>query len=193
MRNLFVSFFVLSSLFSSSQVKKPAAVPVYTVKTDVEKMARDYYAHFYYTKGDKLSENESAVIYSCKVVPKDAVQSTIIQYKSEVNDYSWQADMISTEEYSKAVSKYKTLYNQINGASFSMHDGKTYKIKGQYDAPDESRRFASSILEMDVKERDLKRLKIEVSLEYNMPNWIVKILIYEKEEDEEIRPSERTN
>ena len=101
--------------------------------------------------------------------------------------------MMNTDDYDKAVAKYKQIYRQLNGANLPMNDGKTCKIKGPYDAPDDDRAFASSILEPDVKEKYLQRLKIEVALNYNMPEWTVKILIYEKESDEDIRPTEETS
>ncbi|MGH2566542.1 MAG: hypothetical protein ACRDE5_18630, partial [Ginsengibacter sp.] len=62
---------------------------------------------------------------------------------------------------------------------------------GDYDAPDEERGFASSILEADVNENYLKKLKIEVALNYNMSGWSVRILVYEKESDADIRPTEK--
>lgn len=192
MRKIIILLSVLVSATTFAQpAKQTTKPPAYTVKTDVEKMARDYYGHFFYTKGDKIEENDVLVQYTCKVLPQGAVQSTITQYKSGVNDYSWQADMMNTEDYAKAVAKYKQLYSQLNGSSFAMHDGKTYKIKGDYDAPDESRGFASSILQLEVKERDLRRLKIEVAITYLMPNWNVRLLIYEKDDDEEMRPTEK--
>ena len=97
---------------------------------------------------------------------------------------------MNTDDYDKAVALYKQIYHQLNGANFVMNDGKTCKIKGLYDAPDEDRSFASSILEPDAKEKYLQRLKIEIALNYNMPEWSVKIFVYEKESDEDIRPTE---
>ena len=99
--------------------------------------------------------------------------------------------MMNTDYYDKAVARYKQIYRELNGAKYVMNDGKTYRIKGPYDTPD-NRAFASSILEPDVQEKYLQRLKIEVALNYNMPGWSVKILVYEKESDEDIRPGEGT-
>ena len=100
--------------------------------------------------------------------------------------------MLNTDDYEKAVEKYKQIYHELNGVSFVMHDGKAWKFKGAYDTPDNDRSFASSMLEPDVNEKVLQRLKIEVALNYNMPDWTVKILVYEKESDEDIRPTGTT-
>lgn len=175
---------------ASSTTGKPAPV-ISGIKSDIEKVARDYYAKFYYTKGDKIGETESTVEFRSKVNPAGAQQVKVIQYKGNKNDYSWQAVLLRTEDFDKASAKYKDLYRQLNGSSFAMHDGKTYKIAGFYDTPEESRGFASSLLHLDVKQKDLRRLKIEVALNYNMPEWTVAVYVYEKEEDEDMRPSDK--
>lgn len=163
------------------------------LKPDIETVARDYYDHFFNIKGKKISETESTIEYNSKVKPQGSLESTITQIKSIQNVYTWQALMLNTEDYDKAVDKYKQIYQQLNGASFIMHDGKAWKFMGDYDTPDEERSFASSILEPDVNEKYLRKLKIEVALNYYMPEWSVKILVYEKESDEDIRPSEKQN
>ena len=162
------------------------------IKPDIEKVAKDYYSHFDGIKGEKISESINTIEYESKVIPQDATESIIVQIKGLQNVYSWQATMLQTEEYEKAVEKYKQIYNQLNGANFLMDDHTSWKFKGIYDAPDYSRAFASSVLQPDVADKVLQRLKVEVALSYNMPEWTVKILVYEKEADEDIRPTERS-
>jgi hypothetical protein len=160
------------------------------IRDDIEKVARDYYDHFYNIKGEKISETESTIEYKSKVVPQDASESIITEIKSMQNVYSWHATMLVTDNYEKAVEKYKQIYRQLNGASFTMYDKTAWKFNGPYDTPDEGRAFASSILQADAAEKALQRLKVEVALNYNMPEWTVKILVYEKENDADIRPTE---
>ena len=161
------------------------------IKLDIEKVARDYYGNFNDIKGEKLSETENTIEYGSKVIPAGATESTILEIKGLQNAYSWQATMLQTEDFEKAVEKYKQLYNQLNGANFRMDDNKSWKFRGKYDVPDEGRAFASSVLQPDVAEKVLQRLKVEVALNYTMPEWTVKVLVYEKEPDEDIRPTER--
>ena len=160
------------------------------IRSDIQKVARDYYDHFYNIKGEKISETESTIEYKSKVVPQDATESIITEIKSMQNVYSWHATMLVTDNYEKAVEKYKQIYRQLNGASFTMYDNKAWKFNGPYDTPDEARAFASSILQPDAAEKALQRLKVEVALNYNLPEWTVKILVYEKENDADIRPTE---
>jgi hypothetical protein len=57
--------------------------------------------------------------------------------------------------------------------------------------PDENRAFASSILELNGTNHDLQLFKVEVALTYTMPEWFVKLMIYEKVADKDIRPTIR--
>ena len=192
MKKLCSLLLIITTLQLTAQNKLPLLKISHTIKPDIEKVAGDYYDHFYNIKGEKISETESTIEYKSKVIPQDALESTITEIKNMYNFYSWQAIMMNTDDYEKAVEKYKQIYGQLNGASFIMHDGKAWKFNGSYDAPDDGRAFASSILEPDVNEKVLQRLKVEVALNYNMPEWTVKILVYEKESDKNIRPTERT-
>ena len=163
-----------------------------TIRPDIEKVARDYYDHFYNIKGEKISESESTIEYQSKVIPQGALESTITQIKSLHNVYSWQATMMNTDDYEKAVEKYKQIYRELNGANFILYNNEAWKFEGAYDTPDESRSFASSILNTDNNDKALQKLKIEVALNYNTTEWSVKILVYEKENDADIRPTEKT-
>jgi hypothetical protein len=192
MKKLFALIFIFSPFHIFAQNKLPLLKGSNTIKPDIEKVARDYYDHFYNIKGEKISETESTIEYQCKIIPQGSLESTITEIKSLHNVYSWQAIMFNTDDYEKAIEKYKQIYRQLNGASFIMHDNKVWKFKGLYDTPDDNRSFASSILEPDTNEKPFQRLKIEVALNYNMPDWTVKILIYEKENDADVRPTENT-
>lgn len=193
MKKLFMMVCIFSNFHLFAQNKLPLLKIANTIKPDIEKVARDYYDHFYNIKGEKISETESTIEYQSKIIPQGSLESTITEIKNLHNVYSWQAIMLNTDDYEKAVEKYKQLYHQLNGSNFKMYDNQSWKFEGLYDAPDDDRSFASSVLEPDVNEKALQRLKIEIALNYNMPEWTVKILVYEKENDADIRPTEKTD
>jgi hypothetical protein len=192
MKKLFSLLLLIITLHLAAQNKLPSLKIANNIKPDIEKVTRDFYDHFYNIIGEKIAETESTIEYQSKVIPAGAVESTIIQVKSLHNVYSWEAVMMNSDNYEKAVEKYKQIYRQLNGVGFVMHDNKTWKFKGNYDEPDDDRSFASSILVADTEEKALQKLKVEVALNYNMPEWTVKVLVYEKESDADIRPTENT-
>jgi len=183
---------IISALNGLAQSKIPLLKFSNTIKPDIEKVASDYYNHFNNIKGEQTDETQNTIEYQSKILSKGAVESSITQIKGLQNVYSWQAVMLNTDDFEKAVEKYRQIYQQLDGASFTMHDRKAWKFTGSYDAPDNARSFVSSILEPDLEDKVLQRLKIEVALNYNMSEWTVKILVYEKENDADIRPTENS-
>lgn len=191
MKKLFSFFLLFITIQLSAQNKITSLKISASIKPDVEKVVGDYYDHFDHTKGAIISETVSTIDYASNVVPLGASESTITEIKSVHNNFSWQAIMFTTEDYKKAAERYKQIYNELNGANYNMHENQRWKFKGSYDAPDDTRAFASSLLEPDKNEKWFKKLKIEVALSYSFPEWTVKVLIYEKENDEDIRPSQK--
>ncbi|HJY21764.1 MAG TPA: hypothetical protein VJ279_02695, partial [Hanamia sp.] len=170
------------------QIKLPALKSSPSVKPDVEKVARDYYQNFNNIKGDTLMQTAGTIEFESKIIPAGSLEATITKY-SDPNSYSWQAIMFQTEDFKEAVSKYKQYYRQLNGANLTFYDRTSSKLTGPYDVPDEDRSFASSILELDSKKHDLQLFKVEVALNYSFPQWTVKIMVYEKIADENMRPT----
>jgi hypothetical protein len=190
MKKIYMLIIVFATLQTLAQTKTPLYKHSTSIKSYIEKVVRDYYDHFNNIIGDKLNETQSTVEYQSKVVPEGATASTILQIKGLNNVYSWQAVMLKTDDYSKAIEKYQQIYIQLNGTKILMQDNKTWKFQGTYDEPDDKRAFASSMLEPDTDDKVIKRLKVEVALNYNMPDWTVMVFVYEKESDEDIRPTE---
>ena len=159
-----------------------------TLKPVVEKVARDYYQNFNNIKGDTVNETESTIEFTSKVAPVDAISTSITKYIDPYS-YTWQATMFQSEDYEAAVEKYKEYYKQLNNCTLTFYDKTSYKLVGDYDTPDESRAFASSILQLDAVNRDLELFKVEVALNYSLPDWTVKVMVYEKVADDKIRPT----
>ena len=180
--------FIFTTVSLSAQIKLAALKSSSSVKPDVEKVARDYYQNFNNIKGDTLMVTTATIDFKSKIIPPGALESTVTKY-SDPNSYSWQATMFQTEDFKEAVSKYKQYYRQLNGANLTFYDRTSSKLTGPYDVPDEDRSFASSILELDARKHELQLFKVEVALNYSFPQWTVKIMVYEKIADENMRPS----
>ncbi|MEO6288542.1 MAG: hypothetical protein ABIO76_01400 [Ginsengibacter sp.] len=189
MKKILGAFFLFYTITAAGQNNISNIKLTSSITTDVGKVATDYYYQFNNIKGEKISETDNIIEYSSKITPHGALESTIIQIKNLENSYSWQALMLDTEDYKQAVTKYKLLYKQLNGARLSFGERKFYTLKGIYDAPDETRGFASTLLALETTESEMRQFKIEVALNYAMPEWSVKIFVYEKEDDADIRPT----
>lgn len=188
MKSLFTLTLIIAVFAVNAQPKLSKPKSSSSVKPVVEKVARDYYQNFNNIKGDTVNQTGNTIEFTSKVAPVGALSTSITKYITPYS-YSWQTTMFQSEDYGAAVDKYKEYYRQLNGCMLTFYDKTSYKLSGYYDAPDESRGFASSILALNGTNHDLRLFKVEIALNYAFPEWTVKIMIYEKVADDKIRPS----
>jgi len=188
MKQLFAVVFILSAMPIFAQPKLSVFKSSASIRADIEKVASDYFEDFNNIKGDTIIESVSTIQFNSKVIPTGALDATVTKYKT-LKSYSWQSTMFKTEEFKEAVAKYKQYFRQLEGATVTFNNKNSYKISGNYDAPDEVRSFASSTLEVKSYDPNLKLFKVEIGLNFAYPEWIVRIMVYEKPADEDIRPS----
>ena len=183
---VFIILIVNQATAQSVKVK-----PVAGVRSQVQQLIHSYFQHFDGVKGDTLSQSNGSIIYASKMLP-GALESSITQY-GHGNIYSFQATLLRTEDFNKGVELYKKYYQQLNGMPVILDDKSTVKLSGLFDIPEEARSFASSILELQKVNKGLQMLKVEVAINYAFPEWNVKLLIYEKQADEDMRPTIPSN
>jgi hypothetical protein len=188
MRKIISTLFILQSVAATAQPLVPLKKSSNTLKPVVEQVARDFYQNFNNVKGDTLNQSEETIEFASRIAPPDAISTSITKYLQPYS-YTWEATMFQTESYEEAVEKYKSYYKQLNGARLTFYDKTAYHLSGRYDAPDEARAFASSILQLDPSNKDLQLFKVEIGLSYSLPEWTVKVMIYEKIADDQIRPT----
>lgn len=188
MKKIISTLFIFQALAASAQPRLTLKKTSNTLKPIVEQVARDYYQNFNSIKGDTINTTESAIEFKSRVSPADALSTSITKYINPYS-YTWEAIMFQTEDFEEAVEKYKEYYKQLNGCKLTFYDKTSYKLMGGYDTPDESRAFASSILQLDAVNHDLELFKVEIGLTYSLPDWTVKVMIYEKVADDKIRPT----
>ncbi|NOT50915.1 MAG: hypothetical protein HOP10_06535 [Chitinophagaceae bacterium] len=169
---------------SSAQLKLPA---INGVTSDVKKVIEDHPNHFANLKGEIISQSTQTTDYACTFNANGAEETTITQYSSKKEVYSWQALMLTTENFDKAKQKFRSLFNQLNNISVKS-GGLSYKFKGDYEQPDEKKKFSSVILSAGTE----SKLKIEISMQaYEPMDWKVKLIIYDKER-EDVEKGSRT-
>lgn len=163
---------------SKAQIKLPV---LKVVTGDVKRVIEDHPNHFANLKGEMISQTTQTTDYACTFNANGAEETTITQYSSKKEVYSWQALMLTTESFDKAKQKFRSLFTQLNNLSVKSGD-QSYKFKGDYEQPDEKKKFTSVILSAGAD----SKLKIEVSIQaYEPMDWKVKIIIYDKEREDD--------
>jgi len=183
-KSLFFTGLSIALVFpASSQVRFPGANPL---SSDMKKVIRDYPHHFAGLQGVVVEENPQSINYACKFEVSGAESSSITRYSSKDNNvFSWQALMLTTEDFEIAKKKFKAIYNALNNLSVKMDYGDTFYLTGKYESPVEEKKFTSVVLAFEKADRIIQRMKLEISLQYEMLEWKVRVLIYEKDREDD--------
>lgn len=178
---------ILTLVLHSSHAQIKLSLPS-SVANDVKKVIEDYPGRFVNLMGELIVENPQSAEYRCNFTVNGAEESSITRYSSKSNlVYSWQALMLSTESFEKAKQKFRLLYNQLNNLSVKPGGTKTFHLKGDYETPVEALKFASVIFSFSPDDEATKKLKAEISLQYELTEWKVKLLVYDREREDEER------
>ena len=184
MKPLTTTFIFILFVFSlSAQV-----IPIKNaLQTDIAKVLSDYPNGFKNIIGDEILQNPQSIEFECLVTIKDAIKCRLVKYSSNVKDiYSWEADMIKTDDFETASNKFRTLYNSLQHLSVNIN-GTTAVFKGDYIKPSEAIKFTTIVLDAGDKTPELKKLKLALILEADMLEWVIRIQIYEQEREDKDR------
>jgi hypothetical protein len=145
----------------------------------------EYPSRFTNLLGEMIIENPQSTEYKCNFAVNGAEETTITRYSSSANNvYSWQALMLTTDNFEKAKQKFRTLFNQLNNLDVKPGGSKSYHLKGNYEPPVEEKKFASVVFTFSPDEEGLNKLKAEISLQYELTEWKVKVLVYDRERED---------
>ena len=184
MKPLTATFSFILFVFSlSAQV-----IPIKNAfQTDIAKVISDYPNGYKNIIGEQIIENPQSIEFESLVKVKDAIKCKLIKYSSNLKDiYSWEADMIKTDDFEVASKKFRELYNSLQHLSVNIH-GSMAVFKGDYIKPSEAIKFTTIVLHAGDKIPELKSLKIALILETDMLEWVIKIQVYEKEREDKDR------
>jgi hypothetical protein len=71
--------------------------------------------------------------------------------------------------------------------TIKMKDGITFSLAGEYDEPDESKKFSTSTFRLLPAASNLPKLKVDVALQFVFPEWKVNLLVYQKDREDNER------
>ncbi len=179
--------FAFLFFFSESQAQFRFPVTNNDLRNNLQKVIAGFANELNNVKGDTLALNPQTVEYASLLKFDGAEQNTVTQYISTKPIYSWQAVVLTTEDFEQATKKYKWLCNQLKVMTIHLGDGYTFSLSGKYEAPDESKKFSSSTFQLTPAATFLPKLKVEVGLQFYFPEWRVNLLVYQREREDNER------
>jgi len=154
------------------------------LQIDIVKVISDYPNGYKNIIGEQIIENPQRVEFECLIKVKDAIKCKLIRYSSSVREiYSWEAEMMKTDAFETASKKFRAIYNSLQNLTVKIN-GSTAVFQGDYIKPSEAVKFTSIVLDPGDRAAELKKLKLALVFETDMLDWVIKILIYEKERED---------
>ena len=157
----------------------------------LDKIMSDYCNQFRNLKGEEMVNNPESTEFTSTVTLPGSEECIIVQMRNTKHETrAFQALMLSAEEFETASKKYKQLFAQLQNASVRLDNGGgRYVVKGEMEKPSEEKDFVSTIFDITPATNFNKNIHIELSMSYEMMEWKVRIAVYDKVDDEEVRPS----
>jgi len=182
--------FIIAFLSVSAQLKSPQDN---AFQADVENVILDYPNSFQHYIGNEIVNNPQSTDYAALLKIRGAQECTITKYPAKKRDrYSYQAVMITTDEFEKAKTTFDAYYSRLNKVSFRFAN-QSYNLSGEYESPTEEKKLTSSVFSVSPIEEGIKKLKVELSMEFVQTEWKVKLLVYEKEREDDERGEIKDN
>lgn len=179
---VFITILTLFYNTAGAQIKIPV---INGIGNDVKKVIEDYPSRFINLVGEVIVENTQSTEYYCNFKVNGAEETSITRYSAKKEVCSWQALMLTTENFEKAKQKFKSLYNQLNNLSADIGNAKNMHLKGMYETPAEEKKFASVLFSFKPASDLIKKLKVEILMEYVEPmEWKVKVLVYDRDRED---------
>jgi hypothetical protein len=173
-----ISFLFLNPISAQLKLNKQG-----TIATDVRKVVEDYPNSFANITGEVIIKNPQSTDYHCNFKVNGAEECTITKYASGTKPIvSWKAVLFSSEEFEEARKKFKAIYSQLN--NLTVNGG---KLKADYETPLEGNDFTNIIFSFSPEEEWSKKLRVELVIEAEMMEWKVKVLVYDRDRNDDER------
>lgn len=154
---------------------------------DIAKVISDYPNGFKNISGEQLIGNPQTIEFESRVEIKDAIKCRVIKYSSNTKEiFSWEAEMLKTEDFDEASKKFRAIYNSLQHLSVNIN-GANAIFKSEYAEPSESIKFTTIVFDTGDKTPGLENLKIALVLETEVLDWVIRIQVYEKQRNDKDR------
>jgi hypothetical protein len=169
---------------------------VFSNKTNLalEKVVKDFPNRFHNIKGDVIVQRAQTVEYKSTIQVPGASTCIVTKHIVSNNDsYSWSCTAFVTKDFTSAKNKYKEIYEQIANTIIKVDGQKPFIISGQYRTPYEERKLTAVLFELLPAVGDMKKLKIELDLQYVISEWKVTLNVYDGDHKEDQATASNNN
>jgi hypothetical protein len=173
----------------SAQVTPPST----SIKPQLDEVLKDFPNRFTTIKGKPVTDNAQNIEYVSGVTIKNALETKLIAYSNQKNtSWVWECRLFETENIDVLKRKYKSYYNDIAGKSLlSKPSTNNLVAVGSYSGPSEELRLWSNQFVMKNASDAYRNMVVDLVAEYTNFQWTIYLRVFDKEKDEEMRPTSK--
>jgi hypothetical protein len=171
---------LVSLLFSASS----QAQGVFSNKTNaaLEKVIQDYPNRFRNIKGELIVQNPQTTEYRSTVDIPGSSSCIVTRYNSTKNEvYGWACVIFEGDDFDLVKNKFREIFGQIKNTIIKIEGQKTFILNGQYEMPTEGKKFTSILFDLLPAVGELKKLKVELALQYEISGWKISLSVYDRD------------
>lgn len=153
-----------------------SAQGVFSNNTQVvlEKVIRDYPNHFCHLRGELICQAVQSAEYRSNLQLPGSSSST-------VTETGWSCTVLQTTDFNVAQARFSEIYGQLSNSIISTVEQKTYILNGQYEAPARDRKYTQVLFSLLPGVGQMKRLKVELTLDEQDRNWILTVNVSDRD------------
>jgi hypothetical protein len=150
--------------------------------TAIEQVIQDIPNQLKNIRGEVLTEGQQTTDYESQVKIPGARSCVITRFSvAKKEAHCWKATLFESASFQEARGTYKELYSQIKNSIIRIQGEKPYILNGQYEMPQESKRYHSTVFVMLPSVGQMQKVKVELSLQQFSSGWKVSLLIYDQD------------
>lgn len=174
---------VFCSFFSQAQNLQSAN----SFQNDLVKVISDYTYRFKNLVGEEIVSNPQSTDYRSRLSLKGAEECIVTKYSATGKEiYSFQAIMLRTEDFDEAAQNFKRLYGSVQNLAVNVGP-ENIVFKSDYEKPVEEMKFTSIVFKDGKDKEKPSKLRVELSLQNELLEWVVKVLVYDVEREDHER------
>jgi hypothetical protein len=181
MRTLITIAFFIGTLTLQAQ-------DVFSNKTNValEKVVKDFPNRFHNIKGELIVQRPQIAEYRSTIQVPGASSCIVTRYVvANADAYGWSCAAFESKDFNLAKNKFKEIFEQIENTIIKVDGEKPFIVSGQYRNPVEERKLTAISFDLLPAVGEMKKLKIELTLQNLANNWKVVLNVFDNSVKEE--------
>ena len=182
-----ITAIVISSVSYAQKASVPDTSRSASFPSVIDAVLRDFPNNLRNITGELVLAQGEFENYASMLALPESEHCLITRWHStQDTTVSWQATMLTTDDFGKADHAYRDLYGKLQQCYIQLIDGTIVYLKGSWEPAKEGASFTTSTLHLTLDDQRYREVRVELELVYQLAEWGVNINIFSKKPDDEV-------